>query len=117
MGRSARPGEPERPAAPGRSSRRGACSEQVRYGLSLPNIGDIGLLLGPGTEAGFHGWDGFFLRDHVRMLADVPIPLHDLWLVLAVLDRTELRGVELVLDEERDQLAHRDVRLLDVRGA
>jgi alkanesulfonate monooxygenase SsuD/methylene tetrahydromethanopterin reductase-like flavin-dependent oxidoreductase (luciferase family) len=62
----------------------------VRYGLSLPNIGDLDLLLELGVEAERHGWDGFFLWDQMGFLKGVEVPVFDPWVALAALaERTE----------------------------
>jgi alkanesulfonate monooxygenase SsuD/methylene tetrahydromethanopterin reductase-like flavin-dependent oxidoreductase (luciferase family) len=62
----------------------------MRYGLSLPNIGDLDLLLELGVEAERHGWDGFFLWDQMGFLKGVEVPVFDPWVALAALaERTE----------------------------
>jgi alkanesulfonate monooxygenase SsuD/methylene tetrahydromethanopterin reductase-like flavin-dependent oxidoreductase (luciferase family) len=62
----------------------------VRYGLSVPNVGDLDVLLELGSEAEAAGWDGFFLWDHIRFLRGVPVTVFDPWVALAAIaERTE----------------------------
>lgn len=62
----------------------------MRYGVSLPNIGDLAVLLELGTEAEAAGWDGYFLWDHMRFSREFPVPVLDPWVALAVIaERTE----------------------------
>jgi alkanesulfonate monooxygenase SsuD/methylene tetrahydromethanopterin reductase-like flavin-dependent oxidoreductase (luciferase family) len=62
----------------------------VRFGVSVPNIGDLDLLLELGSEAEAGGWDGFFLWDHMRFTTAFPVPVFDPWVALtAVAERTE----------------------------
>jgi alkanesulfonate monooxygenase SsuD/methylene tetrahydromethanopterin reductase-like flavin-dependent oxidoreductase (luciferase family) len=62
----------------------------VRFGVSVPNIGDLDVLLELGSEAEAAGWDGFFLWDHMRFATEFPVPVFDPWVVLAaVAERTE----------------------------
>ncbi len=62
----------------------------VRYGVSVPNIGDLDRLIELGVQAEVHGWDGFFLWDHMAFARDLPILVFDPWVALAaVATRTE----------------------------
>lgn len=62
----------------------------VRYAVSVPNIGDLDVLLELGAETEAAGWDGFFLWDHIRFMKEVPVPVFDPWIALkAIADRTE----------------------------
>jgi alkanesulfonate monooxygenase SsuD/methylene tetrahydromethanopterin reductase-like flavin-dependent oxidoreductase (luciferase family) len=62
----------------------------VRYGISIPNMGDVDLLVRMGVEADRAGWDGFFLWDHMRLMREIPVPLFDPWVTLgAIAARTE----------------------------
>ena len=62
----------------------------MRYGISVPNVGDAGTLVELGVEADRFGWDGFFLWDHMRLLRAVSVPVFDPWVVLGALAaRTE----------------------------
>jgi alkanesulfonate monooxygenase SsuD/methylene tetrahydromethanopterin reductase-like flavin-dependent oxidoreductase (luciferase family) len=62
----------------------------VRHGISVPNIGDLSVLLELGTAAEAAGWDGFFLWDHIRFMKEFPVPVFDPWVALAaVAERTE----------------------------
>lgn len=62
----------------------------MRYGVSVPNIGELDTLVQMGVEADRSGWDGFFVWDQIRLMADVPVPLFDPWVLLAAIAvRTE----------------------------
>ncbi len=62
----------------------------MRYAVSVPNIGDLDVLLELGSEAEASGWDGFFLWDHIRFSAEFPVAVFDPWVALAaVAERTE----------------------------
>jgi alkanesulfonate monooxygenase SsuD/methylene tetrahydromethanopterin reductase-like flavin-dependent oxidoreductase (luciferase family) len=58
--------------------------------VSVPNIGDLDVLLELGSEADAGGWDGFFLWDHMRFSTEFPVPVFDPWIALtAIAERTE----------------------------
>jgi alkanesulfonate monooxygenase SsuD/methylene tetrahydromethanopterin reductase-like flavin-dependent oxidoreductase (luciferase family) len=57
----------------------------MRFGISVPNIGELDLLLTMGREAEAAGWDGFFMWDHIRF------SVHDPWVALAALAATTER--------------------------
>ncbi len=63
----------------------------MRYGIHVPNFGpyaDVRLLADLAAAAEQHGWDGFFLWDHVRF--ETPQPMVDPWVALtAIALRTE----------------------------
>lgn len=62
----------------------------MRYGVSVPNIGELDTLVQMGVEADRSGWDGFFVWDQIRLMADAPVPLFDPWVLLAAIAvRTE----------------------------
>lgn len=62
----------------------------MRYGVSVPNIGELDLLVRMGVEADRSGWDGFFVWDQIRLFADERVPLFDPWVLLAAIAvRTE----------------------------
>jgi alkanesulfonate monooxygenase SsuD/methylene tetrahydromethanopterin reductase-like flavin-dependent oxidoreductase (luciferase family) len=62
----------------------------VRFGISVPNIGDLGTLIELGIEADRTGWDGYFLWDHMRFMKEFPVPVFDPWVALgAIAARTE----------------------------
>lgn len=62
----------------------------MRYGISVPNIGEVATLVELGVEADRAGWDGFFLWDHMRFTSEFPVPVFDPWVVLGTLAvRTE----------------------------
>ncbi|OFW77848.1 MAG: hypothetical protein A2Z48_12725 [Actinobacteria bacterium RBG_19FT_COMBO_70_19] len=62
----------------------------MRFGISVPNIGDLGTLIELGVEADRTGWDGYFLWDHMRFMKEFPVPVFDPWVALgAIAARTE----------------------------
>ena len=62
----------------------------MRFGISVPNIGDLGTLIELGVEADRTGWDGDFLWDHMRFMKEFPVPVFDPWVALgAIAARTE----------------------------
>ena len=62
----------------------------MRYGISVPNIGDLDTLILLGVEADRAGWNGFFLWDHMRLMRELPVPVFDPWVALgAIAARTE----------------------------
>ncbi len=63
----------------------------VRYGVTVPNIGELDSLLTMGREAEAAGWDGFFLWDHIRFSDVFAVPVHDPWVALAALAATTSR--------------------------
>ena len=65
-------------------------SGPVRFGISVPNIGEVDTLIELGVAADAAGWDGFFLWDHLRFSKDSPVAVVDPWVVLGALAaRTE----------------------------
>jgi alkanesulfonate monooxygenase SsuD/methylene tetrahydromethanopterin reductase-like flavin-dependent oxidoreductase (luciferase family) len=59
----------------------------MKYGISIPNIGDWAeprAMVGLAREAEASGWDGFFLWDHIRFRSS-PLPVHDPWILLAAI--------------------------------
>jgi alkanesulfonate monooxygenase SsuD/methylene tetrahydromethanopterin reductase-like flavin-dependent oxidoreductase (luciferase family) len=61
----------------------------VRYGVSVPNIGELDQLLELGTAADASGWDGFFVWDQMLLTKDSPVRVYDPWVTLAaVAERT-----------------------------
>ncbi|MGZ5128664.1 MAG: LLM class flavin-dependent oxidoreductase, partial [Actinomycetota bacterium] len=63
----------------------------MRYGVTVPNIGELDLLLTMGREAEAAGWDGFFLWDHIRFSDAFDVSVHDPWVALAALAATTAR--------------------------
>lgn len=62
----------------------------MRYGVNVPNIGDLDLLLELGVEIELGDWDGFFVWDQMGFLVGVPATVFDPWVLLAALaERTE----------------------------
>ncbi|HWC69597.1 MAG TPA: LLM class flavin-dependent oxidoreductase [Actinomycetota bacterium] len=60
----------------------------MRYGVTVPNIGELDLLLAMGREAEAAGWDGFFLWDHIRFSDAFDVAVHDPWVALSGLAAT-----------------------------
>jgi len=54
----------------------------VHYGIAAPNFESPGRLIDLAVAAERHGWDGFFLWDHVHRDGDPPPPLADTWITL-----------------------------------
>lgn len=60
----------------------------MRHGLSIPPVGrlsDPHLLVELAVAAEAHGWDGFFLWDHLQRPAGEPLGLADPWVALAAI--------------------------------
>jgi alkanesulfonate monooxygenase SsuD/methylene tetrahydromethanopterin reductase-like flavin-dependent oxidoreductase (luciferase family) len=58
----------------------------VRHGLSIPPVGHLSdphVLMEIAVAAEAHGWDGFFLWDHLQRPAGEPLGLADPWVALA----------------------------------
>ncbi len=55
----------------------------MRFGLSIPNFSEPDALLAVAKEAEAHGWDGFFLWDHILLDRTNPVPVSEPWTVLA----------------------------------
>ena len=63
----------------------------MRCGVTVPNIGQLDLLLTMGREAEAAGWDGFFLWDHIRFSDEFDVSVHDPWVALAAVAATTER--------------------------
>jgi alkanesulfonate monooxygenase SsuD/methylene tetrahydromethanopterin reductase-like flavin-dependent oxidoreductase (luciferase family) len=64
--------------------------EQLKLGLSIPNMADPADLVDLGVRAEGAGWDGLFLWDHVHGSPEMPVPVVDPWVLLGALAvRTE----------------------------
>jgi alkanesulfonate monooxygenase SsuD/methylene tetrahydromethanopterin reductase-like flavin-dependent oxidoreductase (luciferase family) len=66
----------------------------LKYGINIPNFGwfgEIDVLVDIAVEVEEHGWDGFFLWDHMLVFKDEPVlPFADPWVALAAIAcRTE----------------------------
>lgn len=62
----------------------------MRYGITVPNLGDPATLVELALEADRAGWDGFFPWDHIRFSTEFPAPVVDPWVTLgAMAARTE----------------------------
>lgn len=55
----------------------------VQRGLSVPNVGDPRKLIDLAVDAEEAGWDGFFVWDHVQIVAGMDFEVHDPWMILA----------------------------------
>ena len=55
----------------------------MRYGLSVPNFAEPGRLVELATAVESHGWDGFFLWDHILIDRSDPPPVSEPWTTLA----------------------------------
>jgi alkanesulfonate monooxygenase SsuD/methylene tetrahydromethanopterin reductase-like flavin-dependent oxidoreductase (luciferase family) len=95
-------------------------SQPVHYGLSVANFAD-------GSDPGFvielarlaerHGWDGFFLWDHLNGWLPEPVPLADPWIMLAgiaaVTERIRLGPMVTPLARRRPWKVAREATTLD----
>ncbi len=62
----------------------------MRFGISVPNVGDLNKLIELGVEADRARWDGFFLWDHMRFMKEFAVQVSDPWVALgAIAVRTE----------------------------
>jgi alkanesulfonate monooxygenase SsuD/methylene tetrahydromethanopterin reductase-like flavin-dependent oxidoreductase (luciferase family) len=55
----------------------------MRFAVSVPPFTDPAVVLRWATEAEAHGWDGFFLWDHLRW--DDEVEVHDPWVLLGAI--------------------------------
>jgi alkanesulfonate monooxygenase SsuD/methylene tetrahydromethanopterin reductase-like flavin-dependent oxidoreductase (luciferase family) len=55
----------------------------VHRGISVPNVGDPRELVQLAIDIEEAGWDGFFVWDHVQIVAGMDFEVHDPWMVLA----------------------------------
>lgn len=62
----------------------------MRFGVSIPNMGDPAALVEVAVDAERAGWDGVFLWDHLHFVRAMRNDVHDPWVVLgAMAVRTE----------------------------
>lgn len=54
----------------------------MRFAVSCPNVGDPAALVALAVAAEEAGWDGFFLWDHLHLIREMQLELHDPWVVL-----------------------------------
>jgi len=89
----------------------------MRYGISLPNLGDARRLADLAAAAEQHGWDGVFVWDHIAGDHGGPRPVCDPWVLLgAVAARTErltLGPLVTPLARRRPQKVAREIVTLD----
>lgn len=57
----------------------------MRFGISIPNIGDPGRAIEIAAAADANGWDGVFVWDHVHFMRDAAVEVHDPWLLLGAM--------------------------------
>jgi alkanesulfonate monooxygenase SsuD/methylene tetrahydromethanopterin reductase-like flavin-dependent oxidoreductase (luciferase family) len=55
----------------------------MRFGISIPNFAAPGQLVDVARRAERHGWDGFFLWDHILVERHGTVPISEPWTVLA----------------------------------
>lgn len=55
----------------------------MRRGVSVPSVGDPAALVRLAVDLEAAGWDGFFVWDHVQIVAGLDVEVHDPWMVLA----------------------------------
>jgi alkanesulfonate monooxygenase SsuD/methylene tetrahydromethanopterin reductase-like flavin-dependent oxidoreductase (luciferase family) len=56
----------------------------MRFGISVPPFTDPGLVVSWARRAEAHGWDGFFLWDHLRW-QEGDLDIHDPWVLLGAI--------------------------------
>jgi hypothetical protein len=89
----------------------------MRFGISIPNLGDPGAIVDLAVEAERAGWEGVFVWDHVAQDHNGPRPTANPWVVLgavaAVTDRVRLGPLVTPLARRRPQQAATEVITLD----
>ena len=55
----------------------------MRFGISIPNFAEPERLAEVACAAEQHGWDGFFLWDHILVERHGTVPISEPWTVLA----------------------------------
>ena len=62
----------------------------MRFAVSAPDVGDPAALIELALAAEAGGWDAFFLWDHLHLVREMQVDVHDPWVVLgAVAHATE----------------------------
>jgi alkanesulfonate monooxygenase SsuD/methylene tetrahydromethanopterin reductase-like flavin-dependent oxidoreductase (luciferase family) len=89
----------------------------MRYGLSVPNFAEPQRLLEVAQAVDQHGWDGFFLWDHIVVDRDNPLPVSEPWTVLAaaamVTERVRLGTLVTPVARRRPWVLARQVTTVD----
>lgn len=57
----------------------------MRFAVSSPNVGAAGELVDLAVAAESAGWDAFFLWDHVHLIRDLRLEIHDPWVLLGAI--------------------------------
>jgi alkanesulfonate monooxygenase SsuD/methylene tetrahydromethanopterin reductase-like flavin-dependent oxidoreductase (luciferase family) len=57
----------------------------MRYAVSSPNIGAAGELVDLAVASEVAGWDAFFLWDHLHLIRDLRLEVHDPWVLLGAM--------------------------------
>ncbi|HEX9258743.1 MAG TPA: LLM class flavin-dependent oxidoreductase [Acidimicrobiales bacterium] len=57
----------------------------MRFGLSIPNMGEPGALVALAAEAEQAGWDGVFLWDHLHFIKGAGVHTQDPWVLLGAI--------------------------------
>jgi alkanesulfonate monooxygenase SsuD/methylene tetrahydromethanopterin reductase-like flavin-dependent oxidoreductase (luciferase family) len=87
----------------------------MRFGLSVPPFTDPAEVIALARSAEDHGWDGFFLWDHLRW--DGVVDAHDPWVLLGALaqetERMRLGTMVTPLSRRRPQLVAKHLTTLD----
>ena len=63
----------------------------MRTAVSLPPFTDAATLVGMAAEAERSGWDGVFLWDHMVLIRDLRLDVHDPWVLLGAMARATER--------------------------
>lgn len=57
----------------------------MRFGMSIPDIGDPARIIEIAVAADENGWDGVFVWDHIHFMRAAAVPVHDPWLLLGAM--------------------------------
>ena len=85
----------------------------MRFGVSMPNIGDPAELVGLAVTADENGWDGFFLWDHLQALPNMLDPWVLLGAVAARTGRVRLGAMVTPLPRRRPWKLAKEIATLD----
>jgi len=89
----------------------------MRTAVSLPPFTDAGTLVAMAVEAEQAGWDGVFLWDHMVLLPDLRLDVHDPWVLLGAMaartERVRLGTLVTPLARRRPWVVARHVITLD----
>lgn len=89
----------------------------MRFGISIPNMGDAGRIVEIAAAADRNGWDGVFVWDHLHFLRQLDVEVHDPWVLLGAMaartDRVRLGTMVTPLARRRPWKWAKEVTTLD----